>query len=181
MRGRTSAAAIWLVIVLAACGSTGTNTATPTTSSTSAPTTSMTTSSSSTAVPEHTPGEAAALVRRIYDPYIDATIDTPVVGNCFWRQTGRPCPIALTEIMTADLISRLSQAAHQGTGLDPVICAQNFPSRVSYDPPTRSNGQVRTVVHTFYGTASALRDHPIQVTIDLDTLRLIGLVCPPPS
>lgn len=80
--------------------------------------------------------------------------------------------------MSADLITRLFQAARQGTGADPVDCAQNSPVRVSYDPPAGSDGQVRIVVHTFYGTPPALTDHPIQVSVDLTTLKMVGLVCP---
>lgn len=161
--------------------STSTTPATTTPTTTPATTSSTSTPTTSTAVLRHTSGEATALIKRLYDPYAGATIDTPVAGNCFWPQTGRPCPIALSDVMTAGLVARLNRVAHEGTGIDPVNCAQNYPVRVSYDPPAPSGGAVTIVVHTLYGTPPALRDTPIRVTVDLNTLKLTDLACPPTS
>lgn len=169
-RRRAAAAVVLTISLLTACG-------TPTGSGGPA---STTTRSNPTGSTSHSVGDAAALVRRIYDPYGGASAETAVLGNCFWPGTGRPCPGPVDDYMAAPLIDHLDRLAHEGTGMDPVDCGQNSPIRVSYDPPTASGGTAVIVVHTFYGDPAAETDHPIRVVVDLATLRLVDLVCPGP-
>lgn len=169
-------AVVGLAVLLAACGG-----ASDTQDrSDGGPRTSTSTPTPPTAI-GHTPLEAAALVETAHDSYAGATISTPLLGNCFWPETGRPCPIAVSTVMTADLIAGLDRVAHEGTGIDPVERARNYPVRVSHDPPVEHDRTVLIVVHASYGSPPALQDQPIRVTVELETLELSDLTCPSPS
>ncbi len=128
----------------------------------------------------HTAAEAAAFVKAIYDPYLaasrseDGFLHTPLLGNCFLPESGRPCPGPIGTYVVPTLASRLQRDAHVGTGSDPVDCAQNTPGRIAYDPPTASDGSATIIVHTYYTGGGEVR---ITVTVDLATLRVSDLVC----
>lgn len=78
----------------------------------------------------HTSAAALAAVMHIYDPYTCAANDTPVLGDCFFSASGRPCPPHATGVMTASLkIEQQLRARIQDA--DPVDCAQNTPQRVT--------------------------------------------------
>lgn len=178
-RRMRAVAGLVLTVLLVACGSGTSNRSASTTSTSTSTSTSVPTSTSApTTAPGHTGDEAVALVKGLYTPYAGATVDTPLVGNCFLPQTGRPCHITVSSVMTSGLIATLQDRAREGTGVDLVVCAQNTPRRVSFDSPVRTDGTAVIVVHTFYGDASSVRDQPIRVTVDLTNLKLSGLTCP---
>jgi len=143
---------------------------------TSVPTTPTTPTTPTIATSAHTVIEAVAFIRSIYDPYAGADVDTPVVGNCFFTTT-RPCPGSPDRYATPDLKVKLQESARTENA-DPVACGQNVPGRVSYDPPVRSDASVAVVVHTFY---SGSGDVPIEVVVDLNTLKLSDVACPGPA
>ena len=121
--------------------------------------------------------EEVELVKKIYTPYVHWTVKTPTLGNCFGSSGDRPCARRVADRVTPELKDRLMRYAAQGTGSDPVVCAQNTPDRVTYDILEVSGTAARIVVHTHYAGSV---DGPIVVTVDLNDLELTGLTCPAP-
>jgi len=130
----------------------------------------------SAAAATHSPGEAVRLVKTIYAPYEHGR-STVTLGNCF---LGSPhgCATSSARHVPAALQAKLRKRAttHED---DPVICAQNTPSHLSYGAP-RVHGSIATiVVHTFY-TGTPRTDHQIAIGVDLRNLKLTQLTCRKP-
>lgn len=188
-RDWVNAAAVLVLVIVAGCASSHGPTSTPTSTTTiSALTTTPATSTvpvtsipATTTAPAHTVAEAVAFVKSIYDPYLAASTDfeyTPLLGHCFVA-SDRTCPGNLDSYLTPELKIELQHWARTENA-DPIVCAQNTPGRITYDPPANSDRAVTIVIHTFYSQSG---DNPVKVTVDLDTLRLTHLVClrPPGS
>ena len=76
--------------------------------------------------------------------------------------------------MTPKLKARLEWRANQGTGVDPMDCAQNRPTAVTFGRPKVTGWTATIVVHESF---SAGGDHPISVTVDLRRLKLTEVGC----
>lgn len=162
-----------LLLVAAACGSGGGKAASRTTTTAPAATIAPTTTTIA-----HTAADALHLVQRIYAPY-DTRGRLPqappaTLGACFISPDAGACAGPLDTYLAPALIDRLRAQAATGN-YDPVICAQNYPSRVSYGDATVADGQAVIPVHTFF---EASGENPITVTVDLETLKLTRLSCP---
>lgn len=165
------------LVIVAGCASSDVRRSTPTSTTTSSGPTSIPVTSipATTTAPAHTVADAVALVKSIYGPYIAASNDfehTPLLGHCFVASDSL-CPGSLDSYLTAELKLQLQQYARTQNA-DPIVCAQNVPGRITYDPPATSDGAVTIVIHTFYSQSG---DNPIRVTVDLNTLKVSHLVC----
>ncbi len=106
-----------------------------------------------------------AVVKAIYAPYARADVTTPLLGNCFFvPPTGRPCAGPARDYVSPRLAERLERYANQGTGADPVACAQNSPRTVTFGRPQARGSAATIVVHERF---SADADHPVTVTVNL--------------
>lgn len=113
----------------------------------------------------------------IYDPYVGSAASDParLLGSCFGRGSGT-CSLNPAVFVTPALSLELRRYA-QTNQSDAVICAQNVPARIIYGRPSPSGRSVTIEVHTFYQESSGVT---IVVTVDLATLKLTRLACPPP-
>lgn len=127
------------------------------------------------ATPNHTAAQALSLVKRIYAPYARSDTTTPLLGNCFFDPpTGRPCAGPVTDYVTPELAGELRLRANEGTGSDPMDCAQNTPGAITFGTPQVRGSEATIVVQEVYSVSG---HNPITVTLDLGSLKLTDVRC----
>ena len=117
----------------------------------------------------HTGAEALRLVRAIFEPYrhADPERGPSTLGDCFLAP-GEPCAVGPVDgYLAPALRDRLQRLAQEGTGIDPVVCAQNIPIGIAYGPPRIAGDTATIVVSTLWGAGSSER---VTMTISLESL-----------
>jgi streptogramin lyase len=124
----------------------------------------------------HTGAEALRLVRAIFEPYRNADPEhgPSTLGDCF-ISPDQPCAVGPVDGYVAPALrDRLQRLAEEGTGMDPVVCAQNTPGRIAYGAPRVAGDTATIVVSTFWGAPSVDR---LTMRVSLESLIVTGSSC----
>ncbi len=130
----------------------------------------------------HTTAEALEFVRMIFAPYHHGNEPSPppTLGDCF-GEPDRPCPVGpIDSYMTPTLRDGLQRSAETGTGMEPVMCAQNTTDLITFEAPRRSGTTASIVVRTYWGGPPPYVA-PLTLKVDLRNLILTDSSCLHPA